>query len=230
MKYVSVNSVSNYTLKKKALLPKTRLTICLVIGHRLSLFGETLSTVAWPPSCQSHGDLFVRISYRPINIIITQVINESSAQSKAAQHEAMWLWANLPRKANANVEVLWHINVDFLEDRLHIGVSVLRKLGQRTAAGLSKSHKAGLFVLTSKFLAECNNTENGQSSLNLNASCESNRDQILARTVAAQCVRRSPGAQWALTARREWRTWTQHELGTRCSVPEASSLLLTSSF
>lgn len=127
-------------------------------------------------------------------------------------------------------EVLWHINVDFLEDRLHIGVSVRRKLGLRTAAGLSKSHKARLFVLTSKFLAECNNTENGHSSLNLNASCKSNHDQILARTVAAQWVRRSPWAQWALTARREWRTWTQHELGTSCSVPEASSLLLTSSF
>lgn len=70
-----------------------------MIGHRLSLFGETLSTVSWPPSCQSHGDLFVRISYRPINIIITQVINEWGFH-RAAQSKAR----NLARKANANVK------------------------------------------------------------------------------------------------------------------------------
>lgn len=80
-------------------------------------------------------------------------------------------------------EVLWHINVDFLEDRLHIGVLVLHKLGLRTVAGLSKSHKAGLFVLTSKFLAECHKTENGHSSLNLNASCKA----TMTRYWRAQC-------------------------------------------
>lgn len=35
-------------------------------------------------------------------------------------------------------EAFGHINVDFLEDRLHIGVQIFSKLSLRTVVGLSK--------------------------------------------------------------------------------------------
>lgn len=161
--------------KKKVSLPNSRLTICLVIGHRLSPFGETLSTVAWPPSCQSHGDVFIWKSCRPI---------KSSSSSAAAayrlpmnkysigQHKlsfltwSMWLWTNRARKANVNVNFLntltWALGESaFTLESWHFPNSVWDQW-RDWASNTKQDHLCS----DQSFWTERNNTVNGHSPLN----------------------------------------------------------------
>lgn len=96
--------------------PKACLTICLGIGHLLDIFGEMLSTVAWPPSCVKvgHTEPHSNEVYRKVCRHIIFFFFKVAKHFKQILHDCFPLHARVFKCMNSKLDVCTRAREGFI--------------------------------------------------------------------------------------------------------------------